>query len=77
MHSIEPKPLSVLKWLLQTLEGVAVGSLISGFVAEIFFPYCEDLLVKHVIETETVILYNGFFDDILIIFGDREITATY
>ena len=62
--------------LYKPLESVAVGCCVSGLVVEIFMlQYYENLVVKHMIETKTVIFCNGFFYDFLVLFGDTEITT--
>jgi glycosylphosphatidylinositol transamidase (GPIT) subunit GPI8 len=51
-----------------------VGS-ISGLVGEIFLQFYEHLIVKYIVESNNILLYNRYGGDILIIFDDHEIAA--
>jgi hypothetical protein len=50
----------------QPNKGVAMGSPISGLVAEIFLQYYENLLIKNILDTN-INYYNKYVEDILII----------
>jgi hypothetical protein len=48
-------------------KGVAMGSPISGKIAEIFLQHYEQLILKHIQETKAIVYYNRYVDDTLII----------
>ena len=52
-----------------------MGSPISGLVAEIFLQFNENLLIKHMLESNNIVLCNRQVDDILIIFDSQKIMA--
>ena len=52
----------------QPEKGVAMGSPISGTIAEIYLQYIEHTIVKHWLESEEIIYYRRYVDDILIIY---------
>jgi hypothetical protein len=54
---------------------VAVGSPISGLIAEIFLQYFEKLKIKHITETNHTIFYNRYVDNILIIYDHTKIIS--
>jgi len=47
----------------------------SGLVAEIFLQFNENLLVKHMLESNNMVFYNRHVDDGLIIFDSQKIKA--
>jgi hypothetical protein len=49
-------------------KGIAMGSPISGTVAEIFLQHYEQLYVKHLLEGQFIKYYTRYVDDIFIIF---------
>jgi hypothetical protein len=53
---------------------IAMGSPISGAIANIFIQYYENLILKHTLETKAIIYYNRYVDDILIIFNSTIIS---
>jgi hypothetical protein len=55
---------------------VAMGSPISSISAEIFLQYYEDLTIKHWMETEIILYYTNYMDDIFRIFDSRKIMET-
>ena len=55
-------------------KGIAMGSPISGTIAEIFLQHYEQLYVKHLIERQSIKYYTRYVDDIFIIFDSTKIT---
>jgi retron-type reverse transcriptase len=49
----------------QPHKGVAMGSPISGLIAEIFLQYYEQLLVKNILDDNKILFYNRYVDGIL------------
>ena len=49
-------------------KGVAMGSPISGTMAEIFIQHLEDSLIKHLLDSKIIAFYARYVDDILIIY---------
>jgi retron-type reverse transcriptase len=54
-------------------NGIAMGSPISGTLVEIYLQLIEELYIKHWIESQKIVYYKRYVDDILIIF-DQHIT---
>ena len=46
------------------MKGIAMGSLLSSILAEIYLQYFEELIIKHWIETHKIIYYKRYVDDI-------------
>jgi hypothetical protein len=60
-------------------NGIAMGSLISGTLAEIYLQLTEELHIKHWIENQEIVYYKRYVDDILIIYDQyrtKETTIT-
>jgi hypothetical protein len=57
--------------LFQPQKGVAMGSPISGLVAEIFLQHHEDKLLKSILDTKKIIFYNRYVDNVIIIYDER------
>ena len=55
------------------MKGIAMGSPVSSTLAEIYLQYFEELIIKHWIETNEVIYYKRYVDDIIIIFNQNKI----
>jgi hypothetical protein len=49
-------------------KGVAMGSLLSGTVAEIFLKHLEDIHIKPLLDSKRIIFYSCYVDDIIIIY---------
>jgi hypothetical protein len=49
-------------------QGVAMGSPISGVIAEIYLQHLEKTYIKHCLEDKEIIYYNRYVDDIIIIY---------
>ena len=49
-----------------------MGSPISGIMAEIFLQHIENTLLKQIIDTNTIILYTRYVNDILIIYDNKK-----
>ncbi|GFG33464.1 hypothetical protein Cfor_03532 [Coptotermes formosanus] len=58
------------KEFYQAQKGIAMGSPLSGLVAELFLQYFELHIVKHSLETKSIIFYTRYVDDILIIYNE-------
>jgi len=58
--------------IYQPTKGVSMGSPISGIMAEIFLQHIENTQLKQIIDTNTIILYTRYVDDILIIYDNRK-----
>jgi retron-type reverse transcriptase len=52
--------------------GIAMGSPISGTLAEIYLQLIEELYIKHWIESQEIVYYKRYVDDILIIFDQHK-----
>lgn len=52
-----------------------MGSPISGFIAEIFLQYFENLTIKHIIQPNHITFYSCYADNILIIYEHTQITS--
>ena len=61
--------------IYQPPKGVAMGSPISGLIAEVFLQHLENTHIKHIMERQHITLYTRYVDDILIIYDNRHITA--
>jgi len=57
-----------LEQIYQHDKGLAMGSPISGTVAEIFLQHLEHIYSRPLIETKRILLYTHYIDDILIIY---------
>ena len=57
----------------QPNHGIAMGSPLSSTIAEIYLQYFEELTIKHWMETNELIYYKRYVDDI-IIFDKSKIT---
>jgi hypothetical protein len=56
-------------------KGVAMGSPLSGTIAEVFLQHYEQLYVKHLPEKRAITFYTRYMDDILIIFDSSKTTT--
>jgi hypothetical protein len=56
---------------------ITMGSSVSGIIADMFLPYCEQLILKHMYETKTIIFYSRCVDDIVIIFNSTVTSEEY
>jgi hypothetical protein len=54
--------------LYQPEKGVAMGSPISGTIAEIFLQHLENIHIKH-LDTKNIVFYSRYVDDILIMYN--------
>ena len=57
-------------------NGIAMGSPISGTLAEIYLQLIEELHIKHWIENQEIVYYKRYVDDILIIFDQHRTNET-
>ena len=51
---------------------MAMGSPISGTMAEIYLQYLETTYIKHWLDNKEIIFYKRYVDDILIIYDQRK-----
>jgi hypothetical protein len=58
--------------IYQPNKGIAMGSPISGLIAEIFLQYFEQHIIKNSLDNNNIIFYNRYVDDILIIFYSKK-----
>ena len=63
--------------IYQPSKGVAMGSPLSGLMAEIFLQHLENTHIRHIMENQGITLYTRYVDDILIIYDNRRINAEY
>jgi hypothetical protein len=54
--------------------GIAMGSPLSGIIAEIFIQHLEQQILKHTLERQAIIYYTRYVDDIFIIYNHDKIT---
>jgi hypothetical protein len=59
----------------KTAQGVAMGSPISGLIAELFLQQSEETHLKHILESKKIIYYARYVDDILIIYDSAKINT--
>jgi hypothetical protein len=57
--------------IYQPEQGIAMGSPISGLVAEIFLQHYEDIHTKQLLDTKNIAFYTRYVDDILIIYDKK------
>jgi hypothetical protein len=50
-----------------------MGSPLSSTVTEICLQYYEEMYIKHWLETQEIIVYRRYVDDIIIVFDDIKI----
>ena len=56
----------------QPNKGIAMGSPVSGILAEIYLQYLEETYIKHCLENKEMTYYKRYVDDILIIFDQNK-----
>jgi hypothetical protein len=54
--------------IYQPRKGIAMGSPISGLIAEIFLQYYEQHIIKNNLDSNIITYYNRYVDDILVIY---------
>jgi hypothetical protein len=54
-------------------KGIAMGSHISGTLAEIYLQLIEERYIKHWVESQNIVYYKRYVDDIFIIFDNSRI----
>ena len=54
-------------------KGIAMGSPISGMLAEIYLQYIENDYIKHSFDSNEIIFYRRYVYDILIIYNQNKI----
>jgi hypothetical protein len=58
--------------IFQPQKGIAMGSSISGTMAEIYLQYLEATHIKHWLDSREIIFYKGYVDDILLIYDQSK-----
>jgi len=53
-------------------HGIAMGSPISGIVAEIYLQHLEEMYMKHWIESGHIMYYKRYVDHIVIVFDHKK-----
>jgi hypothetical protein len=53
-------------------KGIAMGSPISGTMAEIYLQYLETTYIKHWLDNREIIFYKRYVDDILLIYDQSK-----
>ena len=61
--------------IFQPKQGVAMGSPISGLIAELFLQHFEEIHLKHILDAKKITYYTRYVDDILIIYDSAKINA--
>jgi hypothetical protein len=56
----------------QPRNGIAMGSPISGTLAEIYLQHIEELFIKHWIESQEIFYYERYVHDIIIIYDQNK-----
>jgi hypothetical protein len=59
--------------IFQPQKGIAMGSPISGTMAETYLQYLETTIIKHWLESREIVFYKRYVDDILIIYDQNKI----
>jgi hypothetical protein len=59
----------------QPHRGIAMGSPISGLIAEIFLQYFEDSMIECCLETKSIQFYARYVADILIVFDKSALNS--
>jgi len=57
----------------QTVKGIAMGSPLSGTIAGIYLQYVEETYIKQWWDTNGIMYYKRYVDDILIIYNNQKI----
>ena len=63
--------------IYQPDKGVAMGSPISGTIAEVFLQHLEHIYIGPLIETKRILFYTRYIDDILIIYDTESTNHDY
>jgi hypothetical protein len=63
--------------IYQPNKGIAMGSPISGTIAEIFLQHLEHIYIRPLIETKRILFYIWYMDDILIIYDTETTNHNY
>jgi hypothetical protein len=60
--------------IYQPKQGIAMGSPISGIIAEIFLQNFEDKNIQHLLDAKNLAFYTRYVDDILIIYDMTKVS---
>jgi hypothetical protein len=58
------------------LKGIAMGSPVSSTATELLLQYFEEMTIKHWLETQEIIYYKRYVDDVLIIYDSTTTDVT-
>jgi hypothetical protein len=72
---LEQNYLTFQQQIFKPAQGVAMGSPISGLIAELFLQQSEETHLKHILESKKIIYYARYVDDILIIYDSAKINT--
>ena len=61
--------------IYQPEQGIAMGSSISGIIAEIFLQHFEDKNIKHLLDTKILAFYTRYIGDILVIYDMTRVSS--
>jgi hypothetical protein len=56
---------------IEPTKGIAIGSLISETLAEIYLQFFEELIIRHWTENGEIPYYRRYVDDVIIIMFDQ------
>ena len=59
------------KQCYKSQNGIAMGSPISGYLAEIYIQGIEETNIKHWLESKEIIYYKRYVDDIFILYNQN------
>ena len=57
----------------QPVNGIAMGSPLSGTIAEIYLQFAEETYIKQWWNTNEIMYYKRYVDDVLIIYNNQKI----
>jgi len=57
----------------QPVKGIAMGSPLSGTIAEIYLKYVEETYIKQWWDTKEIMYYKRYVDDVLIIYRNQKV----
>ena len=72
---LEQNYYSFRQQIFQPTQGVAMGSPISGLIAELFLQHFEEIHLKHILDAKKITYHTRYVDDILIIYDSAKINA--
>jgi hypothetical protein len=58
--------------IYQSKKGLSMGSPISSTIAEIFVQHFEDIHIKQLLDTKSIVFYTSYVVYILIVYDNKE-----